>query len=152
MDPIGPKPHDARLVRELDSALAAFDRGARQHRVELMERVSRLVGYALTYNALLMLERMNEDATSRMTDLASSVGVSCVTITRQIQDLEKKGLAFRVQDDQDGRASIVRLTEEGARVAEMTTESRLNSLEQAIADWSDDDVKWLIGFLQRFPD
>lgn len=152
MNRIDPEPRDPTLVRELDSALVAFDQGARQHRVELMEQVSRLVGYPLTYNALLMLERMNEDATTRMTELASSVGVSCVTITRQIQDLERRGLVYRAQDDQDGRASVVRLTKEGTRVAEIASESRLGGLAQAVAEWGDNDLKSLIGFLQRFPD
>lgn len=142
--------HD-RLVLELDSALVGFDQGARQYRAGLMEQVSRLVGYNLTYATLLMLERMNEDATTRMTELASSVGVTCATITRQIQDLEKKGLVLRVQDNQDGRASIVRLTEEGSRVAELASEARRSRLGQAVADWSDGDLEQMIAFFRRLP-
>ena len=152
MNPIDAKPKNDRLVRELDSALVAFDQGARKHRVELMEQVSRLVGYNLTYPTLLMLDRMNEDAMTRMTELASSVGVTCATITRQIQDLERKGLVVRVQDNQDGRASIVRLTEEGSRVAEVTSEARRDRLGRAVADWSDEDLEQMIGFIRRFPE
>jgi DNA-binding MarR family transcriptional regulator len=87
-----------------------------------------------------------------MTELATSVGVTCATITRQIQDLEKRGLVLRVQDNQDGRASIVRLTEEGSRVAEVTSEARRDGLGRAVADWSDDDLEQMIGFLRRLPD
>jgi DNA-binding MarR family transcriptional regulator len=106
----------------------------------------------MTYTALLILERMNEDATTRMTELASSVGVTCVTITRQIQDLERKGVVLRVQDNQDGRVSIVRLTEEGSRAAEVATVARRDRLGQAVGDWSDDDLEQMIGFFQRLPD
>jgi DNA-binding MarR family transcriptional regulator len=141
-----------RLVRELDSAVVGFDRGARQNRVEVMEQVGRLVGDSLTYTTLLILERMNEGATARMAELASSVGVTCATITRQIQDLERKGLILRTQDDQDGRVSIVGLTEAGSRLAEVASEARRNLLGQALANWSDDDLGEMSRFFRRLED
>lgn len=149
MDPIAAVTRHDRLVRALDEVVVGLDQRTRQVRGGVVEHVGRLVGQNLTFTTLLILWRMREEATTRMTELASSVGVTGATITRQIQDLERKGLILRVQDGQDGRASIVRLTEAGRRIAEVSSEARWELLGQAVQDWSDDDLEQMVALFQR---
>jgi len=152
VDPIAAGTQHDRLVSALDFVVVGFDQGARQNRAGIIEQVGRLVGQNVTFTTLLILERMKEDATTRMIELASSVGVTCATISRQIQHLERKGLVVRVPDKQDGRASIVRLTEAGRRIAEVSSEARRELLRQAVRDWSDKDLEQMIVFYQRLQD
>jgi DNA-binding MarR family transcriptional regulator len=132
--------------------LVGFDQSARRNRTGVIEHVSRLVSQNMSYTTLLILERMKEDSTTRMTELASSVGVTGATITRQIQELERKGLVLRLQDEQDGRASVVRLTEAGRRVAEVSSEARRDLLLESAQGWSDDELEQMIVFHQRLQD
>ena len=51
---------------------------------------------------------------SRLTDLAESAGLSKQAVGEVVDDLEKLGYVERAQDPQDGRAKVIRLTEQGA--------------------------------------
>jgi len=48
-----------------------------------------------------------------------------------------------VPDEQDGRASIVALTDEGRQMAEAITGARQDALAQVLDDWDDDDIERL---------
>jgi DNA-binding MarR family transcriptional regulator len=152
VNPIETAARHPELVRVLDMVLVGFDQSARRNRTGVIDHVSRLVGQNMSYTTLLILERMKEDATTRMTELASSVGVAGATITRQIQELERTGLVLRLQDEQDGRASVVRLTEAGHRVAEVSSEARRDLLRESAQGWSDDELEQMIVFHQRLQD
>ena len=52
-------------------------------------------------------------APQRATDLAGYFGVGKATMSRQLHALEELGLVAREPDPADGRASLVRLTDEG---------------------------------------
>ncbi|NII69332.1 MarR family winged helix-turn-helix transcriptional regulator [Microbacterium ulmi] len=52
----------------------------------------------------------------RMTDLAGDVLITQPGLSRLIRRMEERGLVCREEDPDDGRASRIRLTEEGAAV------------------------------------
>ena len=49
----------------------------------------------------------------RVSDLAACVELDASTVSRQIKQLEDKGIVERTADPADGRASLVRLTDDG---------------------------------------
>jgi DNA-binding MarR family transcriptional regulator len=143
------KPERSSLVRALDEAINEFNRDGRRGRQRAIRRGRRLTGLDWTYSALLIMEEMKENRTLRMTELADLVGTTPPTITKLVKDLEGQGLISRVPDEQDGRASIIGLTEEGRRMAESIGRKRIDELDQVINEWSDVDLERFIILFER---
>jgi DNA-binding MarR family transcriptional regulator len=137
------------LIRALDASIAGFNQDGRLGRGRATKRANRLTGLDWTYSALLIMEGMKENETVRMTELAELAGTTPPTVTKLIKDLEGKGFVDRTPDEQDGRASIVGLTEEGRRVADAIGRARLEALQQVLSDWSEDDLERLTVSFER---
>jgi DNA-binding MarR family transcriptional regulator len=58
--------------------------------------------------------RFIHEGGSRLTELAESSGLSKQAVGEVVDDLERLGYVERAQDPQDGRAKVIRLTEQGA--------------------------------------
>jgi DNA-binding MarR family transcriptional regulator len=97
----------------------------------------------------LILEGVKDTATVRMSQLAASVGTTPPTVTKLVKDLEERGLITRTPDEQDGRASILSLTEKGGQVAEAIFRARLQDLGLVLTDWSAEDLKTLDRLLEQ---
>ena len=139
----------ADLIRALDMSIHGFQREGRLGRERATRRASRLTGLDWTFSALLILEGMRETEMVRMTELAELVGTTPPTVTKLVKELEGKGLIARTPDEQDGRASIVTLTEAGKEVADAIVAARLEALQQVMADWSDEDLRKLAVLFER---
>lgn len=142
-----PARHD-QLVASVERLIVSLDQDSRKSREEIVKHASRLTGVDMSYAALLILEQMRDDGTTRMTELAQTVGVTLATVTRRIQDLEKRGLIIRTPDSQDGRASVVRLSEKGRQVAVVAGQARLD-MRAALEDWSNEDLESLLALFDR---
>ncbi len=143
--------HDRRstLIRALDASINGFHQDGRLGRERATRRAGRLTARDWTYSGLLMLEAMKENASVRMTELAELVGTTPTTVTKMIRDLESRGFVDRTPDDQDGRASILSLTDEGSQVAQAIGQARLEALQQVLSDWSEDDLERLTVLFER---
>jgi DNA-binding MarR family transcriptional regulator len=142
-------PEHAGLIRALDASIHGFHRDGRLGRERATRRASRLTGLDWTFSALLILEGMRETGTVRMTELAELVGTTPPTVTKLVKELEGKGLIGRTPDEQDGRASIVTLTEAGRQVADSIVAARLEALQEVMAGWSEDDLDRLAVLFER---
>ena len=58
--------------------------------------------------------RFIHEGGSRLTELAESSGLTKQAVGEVVSDLEELGYVERAQDPQDGRAKVIRLTEQGA--------------------------------------
>jgi DNA-binding MarR family transcriptional regulator len=58
--------------------------------------------------------RFIHEGGSRLTELAESSGLSKQSVGEVVDDLEVLGYVERAQDPQDGRAKVIKLTEQGA--------------------------------------
>jgi DNA-binding MarR family transcriptional regulator len=58
--------------------------------------------------------RFIHEGGSRLTERAESSGLSKQSVGEVVDDLEELGYVERAQDPQDGRAKVIRLTEQGA--------------------------------------
>lgn len=94
--------------------------------------------------------RLADEGPQRLGVLATTFGLDPSTITRQVQALEKAGLAERSTDAADRRASILQLTDEGQVVLKQTREYRRQRLHEVLSDWSEKDRKEFGRLLEQF--
>ncbi|HEX6515136.1 MAG TPA: MarR family transcriptional regulator [Nocardioidaceae bacterium] len=127
-----------------------------QQMTVLLRRVQRI--HISTSSGEIDLERsaygimtwIADQGPQRLGSFASAFGLDPSTITRQVQALEKAGLAARTPDPADRRASILDLTPEGLEVLNRTREFRRRRMEEAIADWPEDDRQKFGLLLEKF--
>lgn len=85
----------------------------------------------------------------RVSDLAASVGLDASTVSRQIKQLEDKGIVERTADPADGRASLVRLSDSGRATMQAGFQRRFNRIRGVLEHWSDADRTQLQTLLTR---
>lgn len=106
----------------------------------------------LDRSAYGILCQLADKGRQRLGALATAFGLDPSTITRQVQALERAGLVSRRSDDEDRRASILDLTEEGRTVLEHTRAYRRARLQQILDDWPAADRAELARLLTKFND
>lgn len=97
-----------------------------------------------------ILCRLADEGAQRLGTLAAAFGLDPSTITRQVQALEKAGLATRRADPADRRAFILQLTGDGLQVLNRTREYRRHRLDEILSDWSEGDREMLASLLTKF--
>lgn len=99
-----------------------------------------------------LLVRLSEAEPERATDLAAYFGVGKATMSRQLRALEELGLVERESDPADGRAYLMRMTEEGrARFSRVRVARRERYLRQ-VGAWDPAEVAQLARLLHRLND
>jgi DNA-binding MarR family transcriptional regulator len=93
--------------------------------------------------------RLADEGPQRLGSIAQAFGLDPSTITRQVQALEKAGLAARTTDPGDRRVSILDLTTEGRTALDATRTYRRARLESALSDWPVKDRRDLGRLLEK---
>jgi DNA-binding MarR family transcriptional regulator len=122
------------IVTTLDVALNNFVQRAVNGRIQVAAATSQLIGMPLTAAALTLMDRLSAKP-MRHKELAAFVGIKPSSLTKQIQELEAKGLVDRIGDEKDGRAAIIRLTQSGQDALVAAAQIRQSILRQVIAGW-----------------
>ena len=104
----------------------------------------------LDRSAYGILCRLADEGPQRVGSLAQAFGLDPSTITRQVQALESAAMVMRQSDPSDRRASIVDLTTEGATALAESRERRRARLQEALAEWSEDDLGTFGRLLEKF--
>lgn len=94
----------------LDSRSYLLLRVAKGHRDLVAQGLAEL---GLHVGQELVLAQLWREDGLRHSELAERLGVERPTVTKVVKGLERSGLVVRERDDQDARASHVRLTERG---------------------------------------
>ena len=139
---------DEELIADLEREFAVF---VRRDRVA-SGRFGREVHGELTDATYRLLVHLAEQGPCRATELACHAGVTSPTVSRQLHDLEVLGLIDRLQAADDGRAYLVRLTDEGRRQVAEVRVARTGRLAELLGSWPAHDVRTLAGLLARFND
>jgi DNA-binding MarR family transcriptional regulator len=127
-----------------------------QQMTMLLRRVQRIhisTSYGevdLDRSAYGIMCRLADEGPQRLGSFAAAFGLDPSTITRQVQALEKAGLAIRTTDVADRRASILDLTAEGLDALTRTRNYRRERLDEMLADWSEEDRSELGRLLVKF--
>ena len=96
-----------------------------------------------------LLVRISREEPLRLSVLAGSVELDLSTVSRQIRDLVAGGLVRKAPDPDDGRASLLSLSERGWAVLEAVSEARRQVLAEAIVGWSEEERTSLAQSLLR---
>jgi DNA-binding MarR family transcriptional regulator len=124
-----------RAADELGDAVLALLRSWRAlaHRAEAVGTPSTM--------AVLELVRLLGESERRLSEIALLRGVDQSVVSRQISELQAKGLVCRRPDPVDRRASLVRLTPAGHELLDRTGELRRDWLRGALSRIPGTDVR-----------
>jgi DNA-binding MarR family transcriptional regulator len=128
------------LVREplSDDALDALGEAVRAL-VRATKNASRHPAHAAF--PAMELAALLADGERRLGDLAVLRGVGQSVVSRQIGELEARGLVVRRPDPADGRAGLVRLTPAGHALLDDVAASRRRWLDEALGSLPETDVR-----------
>jgi DNA-binding MarR family transcriptional regulator len=135
-------------VTQLARELVRLSRGTQAMRSHLISRGRELVEWS-TY--VLLFHLINEGP-QRSSALAEVVHVDPSTVSRQVAQLVKLGLAERRADPDDGRACLLVASAEGERIWASMHQRRNRSIGKVVAGWPPEDVRRLTELLGRFND
>jgi DNA-binding MarR family transcriptional regulator len=99
--------------------------------------------------AVSLMHRVHEHGGCRISELAHQSGLDISTVSRHVAHLVEGGHLARSEDPADRRATRVELTAKGRRLLTAAPGARIALIHDAVADWSDDDVKKLNALIQR---
>jgi DNA-binding MarR family transcriptional regulator len=121
----------------------------REEIAEALEQASILTTRHITNEALsltsaLALSRLNEEGPIRLTTLAAAEGISQPSMTQLIQRLERQGLATRINDPEDGRVTLVNITNAGRELMDDRRRDRRDRLAELLNGLSSEDEASLI--------
>jgi DNA-binding MarR family transcriptional regulator len=102
------------------------------------------------FSALMLLFPLRHLGPMRVTDLAEIKQADPSTISRQVAQLVKAGLARREADPVDGRASRLAVTETGLAACEQLHEARHALLSKALSDWPPERINAFADLFREF--
>ncbi|WP_405592947.1 MarR family winged helix-turn-helix transcriptional regulator [Streptomyces sp. NBC_01190] len=94
-----------------------------------------------------LLLRLEETEPERATELAGYFGVGKATMSRQLRALEELGLVAREPDPADGRAFLMRLTDEGRDRFDRVRTARRDRYLRRLAAWDQGEIAELARLL-----
>ena len=86
----------------------------------------------------------------RVSVLADCVHSDVSTVSRQVSNLEGHGLVDKVSDPDDGRAQVVRLSEDGHTLLSGIQQQRTEWFRELMGDWTAEEASDFAGHLERF--
>lgn len=110
----------------------------------LIRRVRRVIGEraravheSLQPASYLMLGYVAEHGPVRASVMVDVFEIDKGAVSRQVQHLIDLGLIERTPDPEDGRATLLSITDEAVRRLEDVSEHRRKWLDEQLGDWSD---------------
>lgn len=116
----------------------------------IQRTVHRGTGTDLSPNEIHLLSHLADEPPQRMSALAERQGVDRSTMSLRIRTLVQRGLAQRLPDPTDRRATMVELSDEGREMFEEYIGRASRILERTVQEWSDADLAHFEHYLTRF--
>lgn len=145
-----------RPLARLEESMSTAQRRIEQQLTMLFRRAQRVhmmgsqAGIDLDRSAYAILCRLDDEGAQRLGALASVFRLDPSTITRQVQSLERAGLAERSTDPRDRRVSLLALTDSGREAVQATRGHRREQLHELLSDWDTADMETFASLLERF--
>jgi DNA-binding MarR family transcriptional regulator len=131
-------------VDRLEEQLSVFHRRSRRFLRSFASRVHPEMD-ASTYAVLLVIAQRP----MRMIDLADEFGLDKSTMSRHVSTLIQLGLVQRDQDPLDGRAFLLRPTEDGQRRLTVATATRRQQWRGRLDGWTATELAAFVTDLTR---
>jgi DNA-binding MarR family transcriptional regulator len=140
----------AELLAGVEHELSTLFRRARSAQMLLARRVHPemdAAGYALI--SQIELGTAGGGPGVRASDVAQAIGLDKSTVSRGLTHLESLGLIERIEDPDDGRARLLRLTATGAAGFNAMRIQRQTEFRAILARWDTPDLASLAELLSR---
>lgn len=116
-------------------------------------RMERLVGETGLHRAQhRMLMTLSDHEFDSQLELAKMLQISAPTVAVSLKKLEKDGYIEREAKAADNRANFIQLTDKGRQVVESSRAIFENIDQQAVKDFSEEEIELLRDFLKRMYD
>lgn len=123
----------------------------------LIRRVRRVIGVraravheSLQPAAYLILNHVNENGPVRASTIVEVFHLDKGAISRHVHHLIELGLIDRTPDPDDGRATLLSVTDEGARRMKDVADHRRKWLDEQLGDWSEQELRDFVRELARY--
>jgi len=123
----------------------------------LVRRVRRVVGGRarsvhpdLQPVSYLMLGYLLHEGSVRASALSTAFDMDKGSVSRQVQHLLDLGLLDRTPDPDDGRATLLSVSEDGRRRLGDVAAHRRKLLAERLGDWTAEDLDEFVGLLSRY--
>jgi DNA-binding MarR family transcriptional regulator len=104
----------------------------------------------LPFVAYSLLSHLEASGGCRAVDLVRLYRLDKSTVSRQVADLEQRGLVRRSADPAGGRGQVLTVTERGAALLEDAGRLQRAELDRRLAGWSREDVETFARLLRRY--
>ena len=109
-------------------------------------------GIPLSLTAVHVLGTLQDRGPLPLSDLAARCHLALPPLSRLIAGLEEQGLVGRRPHPQDGRSTLVHVTEDGLLALSRFGAANAELLDSALARWSDDELSRLADQMMRLID
>lgn len=133
---------------ELVGALSTLVRNGRA----VTQRIVGSVDNSLSAPAFALLKGLDVGGEMRLAELAQRVNSDLSVVSRQVTALEQSGYAVRQQDPEDGRATLISMTDAGREAMSAMLSTRTHWLRTTMDGWTEEEARTLVGFLNRLND
>jgi DNA-binding MarR family transcriptional regulator len=100
--------------------------------------------------AMAIVHLVHEHGPLRLTALADVAGLDASTASRHVRNLEAAGRLTRAADPQDGRATLIAISESGRMLLRDAVAARARRFDEILAGWPEEDRAALPRLLNRF--
>ena len=137
----------AELVPRLTKLSGVLNRG------RLVERAMQAAGLPLDRPAISVLVTLHQaEGPLRVGEIAARMQVVGPHVTRQVNELERRGLVLKVPDPHDSRSRLIESTPEGKAATERYVGVILGLFTEVLTEWPEQDRNDLGRLLKRFAD
>lgn len=133
-------------LRELEREVGVLIRRVRR----VISERARLVHPDLQSSSYLMLGYVVDHGPLRASAMSTIFDVDKGAISRQVQHLVDLGLVDRTPDPDDGRATLISVSDEGARRFRDVTEHRRKWFDERLGDWTAEEILAFAGTMHRY--
>ncbi|MGB0098770.1 MAG: MarR family transcriptional regulator [Nocardioides sp.] len=146
MDAVTGAPARADLLAGLEQEVGVMVRRIRR----VIGERARSIHPELQSSSYLMLTWLDQHGPQRASAMAEAFGIDKGAISRQVQHLLDLGLVDRSPDPEDGRATLVSLSEQAAARIVEVHDDRRRWLDERLDDWPDRDLSEFVRMLAKY--
>lgn len=117
--------------------------------IKISEKLRNLEEFGVTETQFGMLDLLSKKESHKVTDLAEKMGVKPSAITTMIDRLTTNGLVSRRHDDNDRRAVLVSITDEGREVITKFEEKCRRVLKSYLSHLEQDELEALATIYEK---
>ena len=95
------------------------------------------------------IDLISHEHNPTLSELAKALKVTKPTVTNSVDKLEKLGLVFKIQSDDDRRIQHLHLTKKGMEIAELHDKFHIVFTEKLVSNLNNEEIKQLSAILKK---